>query len=189
MRKLLAIVLLLVPAMLAWAQDETTMQGAVKVTKILTPAKELRFAVEVPAPVDQVWQAMTTAEGLKTWLTPDAKVDLRAGGDWLAIFPGGVAPGGGPIVSFVPEKSITLRAMAPTQFPTVRQERTLAVFELKPVDAKTTRVTLQQTGWKEGKEWDDAFEYLSKGNPQLLNALRQRFVSGPIDWAAVMAKH
>jgi len=189
MRKLLAIGLLLLPAALAFGQDKTTMQGAVKVNKILTPAKELRFEVEVPAPVDQVWQAMSTAEGLKTWLTPDAKVDLRPGGDWLAIFPGGAAPGGGTIVSFVPEKSITLRAMAPTQFPTVRQERTLAVFELRRLDTNTTRVTLRQTGWKEGKEWDDAYEYLSKGNPQLLNAMRQRFVSGPIDWAAMMAKH
>jgi len=184
MRRFLFTILLF--PLLAFSQSETTNQGAVRVTRILTPEKQLVLEVEVPAPVNEVWHALTTAEGLKTWLTPDAKVDLRPEGDWLTIFPGGVAPGGGTIVSFEPGRSITLRAMAPEKFPTVRRERTLAVFEMTRVNETTTRVTLRQTGWKEGKEWDEAFDYLSKGNPMLLNALRERFISGPRDWAALM---
>jgi len=31
-----------------------------------------------------------------------------------------------------------------------------------------TKVTLMQTGWKQGKEWDEAYEYLAGGNAQLL---------------------
>jgi len=36
-------------------------------------------------------------------------------------------------------------------------------------------VTLTQTGWKQGKEWDDAYQYLSSGNAQLLAQLHRRF--------------
>ena len=34
---------------------------------------------------------------------------------------------------------------------------------------------LVQTGWKPGKEWDDAYEYLA-GGAQLLGMLHRRFV-------------
>ena len=42
--------------------------------------------------------------------------------------------------------------------------------------------TLTQTGWKQGKEWDDAYEYLAGGNAQLMGQLNYRFVNGPIAW-------
>jgi uncharacterized protein YndB with AHSA1/START domain len=160
--------------------------GAVTVTTVSTPEKALVFEVLVPASLHDSWTAVTTAEGVTTWLTPQAKVDLRPGGDWLAMWGGNVAPGGGTIVSFQPERSITIRAMAPESFPTVRRERTTAVFSFAAVDANTTRVTLRQTGWKKGEEWDKAYAYLARGNAMLLNALRERFVKGPTDWAAAM---
>lgn len=36
-----------------------------------------------------------------------------------------------------------------------------------------------------GEEWDKAYEYLASGNAQMLGALRQSFVSGPLDWAKI----
>jgi hypothetical protein len=69
----------------------------------------------------------------------------------------------------------------------VRRERTTAVFDFEPLDGQT-RVTLTQTGWKQGKEWDEAYDYLAKGNAQLLEQLRYRFVKGPIDWQAAKGK-
>jgi hypothetical protein len=42
---------------------------------------------------------------------------------------------------------------------------------------------LKQTGWKQGEEWDKAYEYLASGNAQLLATLQRRFEQGPIDWA------
>jgi len=55
------------------------------------------------------------------------------------------------------------------------------------VSAKSTKVTLTQTGWKEGNEWDKADAYLTDGNAQLLETLYQRFEKGPIDWAKAQA--
>src|SRR6516165_2728072 len=113
--------------------------------KVQEPQK-LVIELEVPAPVSEVWRAFSTSEGLSTWLTPNAVVDLRPGGEWTAHFPGG-STGGGTIVSFIPEKELVIAAMAPDQFPHVRAERTRAAFQFQSRgDATVGRLT--QTGWK-----------------------------------------
>ncbi len=152
-------------------------------TKLTAPEKALRFEVIVPASVNDVWSAFTTPPGLKTWLWSDVRVDLREGGDWLVNF--GPSTGGGTIVSFVPKRQLVISALAPDQFPTVRRERTTATFEFVAVTPASTKVTLLQTGWKKGKEWDDAYNYLATGNASLMAQLYQRFVSGPIDWSKI----
>lgn len=146
----------------------------------LTEPQKLVIEVEVPAPVSDVWRAFSTSDGLSTWLTPQATVDLRPGGEWTAHFPGG-STGGGTIISFVPEKELVLAALAPDKFPHVRAERTRAVFQFEPRGSSTV-VRLTQTGWKSGDEWTRAYEYLVAGNAQLMATLHHRFVDGPIDW-------
>lgn len=143
--------------------------------------KVLAIAVTVPAPRAEVWKALSTSEGLSSWLAPNAVVDLKPGGDWMVRFPGG-SSAGGTIVSFAPQKEIVISALAPEKFPTVRAQRTTARFELED-HGTGTLVRLTQTGWKDGDEWDRAYEYLTAGNAQLLATLHRRFVSGPIDWS------
>jgi uncharacterized protein YndB with AHSA1/START domain len=159
-------------------------ESHVKVTRQSAPEKALLFEVSVAAPPAEVWKAFSTREGMITWLAPDAAIDLQPGGDWLAMFPGSSSTGGGTIVSFVSGREIVIKAMAPEAFPTVRRERTTAVFRMEPAP-EGCKVTLMQTGWKQGDEWDKAYDYLASGNAQLLEALRKRFESGPIDWAAL----
>jgi uncharacterized protein YndB with AHSA1/START domain len=144
------------------------------------PEKSLVIQITIPAPRAAVWHAFATSEGLSTWLTPGAIVDLRPGGEWTAHFPGGKT-GGGTILSFVPEQEIVLSAMAPERFPTVRAERTRASFQFESAGEETI-VRLTQTGWKTGPEWEKAYEYLTSGNAQLLATLHRRFVDGPLDW-------
>jgi uncharacterized protein YndB with AHSA1/START domain len=143
--------------------------------------KILILTITIPAPRAEVWRAFTTSEGLSTWLTPGAVVDLRPGGEWTAHYPGGKT-GGGTILSFVAEKEIVLSAMAPEQYPTVRATRTHARFTFES-RGNSTLVKLEQSGWKDGEEWDKAYEYLFPGNPYLLATLHRRFVNGPLDWA------
>ena len=152
----------------------------VHMTKISSFEKALRFEVTVPAPLDDVWHAFATEDGLASWLYPHVRVQLRRGGDWLALYPDGKT-GGGTVISFDPLRRLTLKAQAPEQFPTVRAVGTTAVFEFETV-AGGTKVTLTQTGWRAGDEWDRAYEYLSQGNVILLQQLHRRFTSGPLSW-------
>lgn len=149
------------------------------------PPRQFTIELEVPAALPAVWEAFSTSDGVSTWLGPHATVDLRAGGDWLVHFPNG-STGGGTIVRFVPQKELVLSALAPDQFPHVRAERTLAVFEFE-ARGKATVVRLTQSGWKDDPEWDRAYEYLLAGNAQLLSGLHHRFVAGPVDWDKVFA--
>lgn len=164
---------------------------APSVADAATPAgaegRVLRIEITVPAPRAEVWKAFSTSEGLSTWLAPNSNVELKPGGEWMVHFPGG-STGGGNIVSFVPGKEIVLKALAPDQFPTVRAQRTTARFELED-RGKGTLVRLTQTGWQDGDEWDNAYEYLTAGNAQLLATLHRRFVSGPIDWSKMADRH
>jgi len=155
-------------------------QTPVKVTKQVTPDKALILEVSIPAPRSEVWRAFATSEGLSTWLSSGAVVDLNKGGEWTAHYPGGKT-GGGTILSYVPEEEMILAAMAPEQFPTVRAERTTVRFQFV-AQGNSTLVRWVQTGWKSGDEWEKAYEYLARGNAQLLETLRRRFVDGPIDW-------
>lgn len=172
--------ILMCACVVAVGAQTVTQKGPVTVTMSSAPEKQLKFEVLVPAKIDDVWTAFTTREGLITWLWSDVSVELREGGDWTVHYPGGKT-GGGSIVSFMPGRQIVIRAMAPEQFPEVRRERTLAVFDFDAAGDET-RVTLTQTGWKQGKEWDDAYAYLADGNAQLLAQLRYRFAKGPITW-------
>ncbi len=162
-----------------YAQDAPKPPSPVKVTKLASP-KALKFELTIPGKLDDVWTAFTTTEGLNTWLWQDCSVELRPGGDWIARFPGG-SIGGGTIVSFQARKQVVIHAMAPDKFPTVRATGTTATFEFAAV-GQQTRVTLTQTGWQEGKEWDEAYEYLATGNAQLLEQFHYRFANGPIAW-------
>jgi uncharacterized protein YndB with AHSA1/START domain len=172
--KMLWLMLLIsvVPARLACAQAADIKASA--------PPQQFVIEVEVPGPVGEVWHTFATSEGLSTWLFPNATVNLKPGGDWLVRFPGG-STGGGTIVSFVPEKELVIAAMAPDKFPTVRAERTRAVFTFEP-RGNATVVRLTQSGWKSGDEWTKAYEYLVAGNAQLMASLHKRFVEGPVDW-------
>jgi uncharacterized protein YndB with AHSA1/START domain len=171
---LLSIFLTMAGAGLSAAQDGPTPAA---------PPQELVIQVEVPAPLHAVWQAFTTSEGLTTWLTPEATVDLRPGGEWTARFPGG-STGGGTILSFVAERELVISALAPDRFPRVRAERTRAVFQFE-ARGESTIVRLTQSGWKAGPEWTSAYEYLVAGNAQLLATLHKRFVDGPMDWKKI----
>jgi uncharacterized protein YndB with AHSA1/START domain len=180
MKRRLFVIALCATAFAAHAQDAPKRESHVEVAKVREPEKTLKFEVVVAAKPADVWQAFTTSAGLDTWLWRDCTVDLRAGGGWTVHYPGGKT-GGGTIVSFRNGQQLVLHAMAPEQFPEVRSVGTTAVFDFAP-EGESTRITLTQTGWRQGKEWDDAYEYLASGNAQLLEQLYARFARGPIRW-------
>ncbi len=126
--RVLALPLMIVLAAVA---PHVVQRGPVTVTESSHP-RELRFEVLVPASRDSVWRAFTTGDGLDTWLWRDCSVDLRPGGGWTVHYPGGKT-GGGTIQSVHERRDITLHAMAPEWFPTVRSIGTTARFAFESV--------------------------------------------------------
>jgi uncharacterized protein YndB with AHSA1/START domain len=142
----------------------------------------------VPAKPAEVFAAWTTVEGMKSFLAPDAKVELKPGGAYepyfvLALPVGQRGAEGCTVVSFEPNKKLVFTWSFPPTLPALRNANALTqvAVELIPDGAKT-QVKLTHTGFKEGADWEKGRAYFEKAWGFVLARLERRFTRGPIDW-------
>ena len=149
-------------------------------------------SIEVPATLDQAWDAWTTREGIVSFFAPDAKIEPRVGGAFqIYIDPGAHAGSKGAddmrFLAVQPKKMISFDWNAPPHLPEARAQRTFVVVRFEPLADKTTRVTLHHTGWGDGGDWDKAYAYFDRAWGNVLANLKKRFEQGPQDWTAWLA--
>ncbi len=149
--------------------------------------------IVVPATLDAAWAAWTTREGIVSFFAPDAVVDARVGGPFqIYINPGAPAGMRGAddmrYLAVQPKKMISFDWNAPPSLPEARAQRTFVILRFLPVDDKNTRVTLHHTGWGEGGEWDKSFTYFERAWGNVLDNLKKRFETGPMDWTEWLAQ-
>jgi uncharacterized protein YndB with AHSA1/START domain len=136
----------------------------------------------VEAPVEAVWAAWATSEGLRVWLAPHADIDLRVGGRMRANYdPGGTL--GDPrtieneVLSFEPQRMLSIRvAKAPDGFPfpdAIRQMWTVLYFE--PSGPHATRLRIVSLGFAPDAESQKMRAFFEKGNAFTLQALQRHF--------------
>jgi uncharacterized protein YndB with AHSA1/START domain len=151
-------------------------------------ARAVVAEVVVNAGVDDVWKAWTTEEGIKTFLAPACRIDLRVLGAFDISFNPNAAPGqqtaeGNLILAIQPQKMFSFTWNAPPHLPNVSQQRTSVVVRFKPLGENQTKVTLTETGWGEDEEWDKAFAYFSSAWQEVvLPRLKYSLEVGPVDW-------
>ena len=143
----------------------------------------------VPAPVDAVWQSWTTKAGIESFFAPEAEIDARVGGAFHIHFDPYGEPGmkGADDMRYMAlqvPRMLSFDWNAPPSLPEARQQRTFVVVRLFPVDTSSTRVTLYQTGWGDGGEWDKTYAYFDRAWGVVLGNLKKRYETGPIDWTA-----
>lgn len=143
--------------------------------------------VVVAAPVDAVYRAWTTTEGIKTFFAPDARVELAVDGPF-EVYINPYAPAGLKgadnmrVIGFQENKMLSFTWNAPPSLPEARKQRTVVILRFQPESEGKTRVQLHHVGWGEGGEWDKAYEYFSNAWPRVLANLQTRFAEGPVDW-------
>jgi uncharacterized protein YndB with AHSA1/START domain len=148
--------------------------------------KQIYKEIKVSASLNDVWNAFTTVEGVKTFFAPGGKIELELGGSYEIYFnpPENVGNRGSEgcnIHSFIPERMLSFTWSAPPEFPNVRRERTWVVLEFEDL-GNTILVKLTHLGWKEGKEWDEVYAYFDRAWDIVLTRLKKRFEEGPIKW-------
>jgi uncharacterized protein YndB with AHSA1/START domain len=137
--------------------------------------------VVVDAPIDDVWAAWTTEEGIKSFFAPDCSIDLRVDGRYEMYFLQDEEPGrrGGEGVRFLaiqPGKMLSFTWNAPPHLPEVRAQWTHVTLRFFEIDGGRTRVTLHHDGWGDGGQWDEAFAYFERAWLELvLPRLVERF--------------
>jgi len=142
----------------------------------------------VKAPVDDVWRAWTTSEGIKSFFAPEARVEARPGGPFEIHFNPYAKPGlkgaDDMVVLAVQEgKMVSFTWNAPPHLPEVRGQRTAVTVRFKPAAEGHTEVRLTHGGWGDGGQWDQAFAYFDAAWGRVLANLEKRFAGGPVDWA------
>ncbi len=151
--------------------------------------REIRKETEVPATINEVWETWTTTEGVKTFFSSAAKVELRIGGPYEIYFlldqPYGLRGSEGcHILSFLPQKMLSFEWNAPPSFGELRGIHTHVVLEFETVGEKRTKVTLLHVGWGEGEDWNKLYDYFDKAWDYVLGNFKKRFEEGPLDWSA-----
>ena len=144
--------------------------------------------VSVQASIEEVWNAWTTEEGVKSFFAPGCNIDLSPDGFYEIFFNPNAAPGerggdGMRVLAIQPMKMFSFTWNAPPSLPTIRSQRTHVTLRFYELDPKTIRVILHHDGWGEGGEWDKGFEYFDRAwNEIVLPRLKYRFEQGPVDW-------
>lgn len=142
----------------------------------------------ISAGTGDVWQAWTTSEGCKTFFAPDAHIELKEGGAFELYFRDDVPRGlqgseGCTIIEFTPEQHLAFTWNAPPEFPEVRGQHTRVDVRLQPLGEEQTRVTLHHTGWREGDDWNQVFNFFDRAWDEVMRNLKVRFATGPVEWS------
>ncbi len=160
----------------------------VAVTSTVNPdgSHTLVHEAVVAAPANEVWNAISTAQGWTGWAVPVAWWQ----GDLLETsYSAGAAPGDPStiqqrIAAVVPGRLLVFRTIkAPQGFPNFETFRQVThMLELEPAGESRTRVRLTSAGYADTEAGRQLLGFFREGNRISLERLRDRFVSGPIDW-------
>ena len=159
----------------------------------MPPERTLQKEVVVNAPIEAVWKAWTTSEGVATFFAPEAVVEPRPGGAFFVHInpyapPGMKGADDMRVLAVQEKKLLSFTWNAPPHLPDARAQRTVVVLRLEPVDEKQTTVRLSHVGWGDGGQWDQAYQYFDRAWGNVLAGLQNRFVEGPKDWKDWLAR-
>jgi uncharacterized protein YndB with AHSA1/START domain len=154
-----------------------------------TSDKILRKEVIVPASLKEVWDAWTTTEGVKTFFSSDAKVELVVGGPYEIYFllenPYGLKGSEDcHILSYLPMEMFSFEWGAPPEFGDLRNRCTQVILQFEEIEPSKVKIKFSQYGWGKGEDWDKLYDYFDKAWSYVLGNLKKRFIDGPIDWSA-----
>jgi len=146
----------------------------------------------VAAPPAEVWKAISTAEGWRTWAVP---VAWSPSPDVIETsYPPTAAPGDKStirqrLLARIPGRLLVFRTeKAPHGFPHFETySKVTSVFELEPAGEAKTRVRLTGTGFADSDAGRQLLAFFTRGNKASLEWLNARFVEGPADWKKRLA--
>jgi uncharacterized protein YndB with AHSA1/START domain len=149
----------------------------------------LAHMVVVDAPLADVWTAISTPEGWKSWAVPAA---WTPGGE-PDILETSYTPSARPddpstikqqLVLRIPPRLMVFRTLkAPDGFPDfATYSKVTSLFELEPLGPARTRVRLTGAGYADTESGRRLLGMFEQGNRISLESLRSRFIEGPVDW-------
>jgi uncharacterized protein YndB with AHSA1/START domain len=150
--------------------------------------RAIKLEIVLNAPVEKVWKAWTTRDGIRSFFAPDCDIDPRVLGKYDILFAPSAPPGlrgaeNNLILAMEEGKLLSFTWDAPPLFPDIRKQRTSVVIRFTQLDPGKTKLSLTHSGWGVGKEWDKAYDYfIIAWGEVVLPFLKHSLDIGPIDW-------
>ena len=134
--------------------------------------KVLQLSIVVPANVREVWKLFTTDEGLKKWIAPVAKIDMKMGGSIRTNYDQTKTVDDSTsikldIINYIEYEMLTLKVNLNNSFPAEakREDKNLQeIIQFIRVDDNKTKIISTMVGWGQGSQWDKAYSFFEKGN-------------------------
>lgn len=185
MRSLSAALLLLAASPAVAQQTDVSLATETDGTRTLV------HEITVPAPQEEVWTALATIEGWRTWAVPLARAVPGSPDRFETAYDPAAEPGAASTIEqqwierAAPD-SVTFRTTrTPAGFPHAdAYVRVTSRFFLTPAGDGATRVRLTGSGYPAGPAGDALIGFFREGNRLSLQQLHKRFAEGPIDWTA-----
>jgi uncharacterized protein YndB with AHSA1/START domain len=151
--------------------------------------RTLELDTVVQATLGEVWEAWSTNGGVRSFLSPDSRIEITVGGPYELIFYPEAPEGergteGCRLLSYLPEQMISFEWRPPPSFPKLRKKKTRIILKMDPHPSGGVSVSLVQAGLGSGKRWDALYNYLDREWDRVLDRLNRRFTDGPADWSA-----
>lgn len=136
----------------------------------------------VAAPVDKVWKALTSNEGMTAWMVSKADVELKIGAIWRTKYgkEGALGDEGtiyNELLAFDPEHMYSIRIQKPPKgFPFMNVYKDMwTVVYFEPVDGDKTRVILRGNGFKDTEESRKMRALFERGDKYTLDEVVKYF--------------
>jgi uncharacterized protein YndB with AHSA1/START domain len=142
----------------------------------------------VAAPLDDVWTAFTTKEGLESWMVAHSEIDLKIGGQMRTHYdPKGTIGDAktieNTIICYDPKRMLASKVSKPPEgfpFPhAVKNMWTVIYFEAN--SPTTTRVRSVGLGFGDDEESKKMRAFFDRGNAFTLKKLQEKFASKKSD--------
>jgi uncharacterized protein YndB with AHSA1/START domain len=134
--------------------------------------KVLQLSIIVPATVKEVWKLFTTDEGLKKWIAPVAKIDMKIGGSIRTNYDSNKTVDDSSsikldIINYIEYEMLTLKVNLNNSFPAEakKEDKNLQeILQFVKVGEHETKIISTMVGWGQGSHWDKAYSFFEKGN-------------------------
>ncbi|MBZ5628629.1 MAG: SRPBCC domain-containing protein [Acidobacteriia bacterium] len=162
-------------------------------TSFVAPNGERVQRLEIAIPnvtPRQVWEAVSTSEGLRSFVAPVTEVEMTTGGHYYTNY-NPAAKIGDPgtiyntVLAYVPLEMVAIHVKLGMQiFPesVATADRLNAILTIRDLGNGQVRVSEIMTGWQAGEDWDKVYKFFQTGNAYVLGQLYKRFAVGPREW-------
>lgn len=153
------------------------------------PARTLRKQTVASVSTETAWKTWTTTEGVTSFFAPKANIEARVGGRYELLFDlkaprGFQGTEGCKVLSIDPPKNLAFEFLSPPEFPNARRILTRVDLVLENVlGGGLTKIDITHSGFLEGEEWDECFEFFNWNWNLVLGRLQHLSYAGPIDWS------